>query len=606
MRGPAVFLFFLIIPALFFSAPAQAQKTPSVIASISIEGNGDIEIKEIKSVISEIVPPGKLFFWKSSPEFDELKVERNIDSLRQFLAGSGYYSSSVIWRAGAGNRKNVALKIDINLGYPVTVYDVSFDIKGNFTPGQIREIWESLDGVPLTRGDRFSVIRFKKAKGVVKNTLLEMGYARATLDSTAEVHRGERRASVSFRIEPGSLYTFGNIDIQLPEGDLRTLVIENISYKTGESASPSKLLDSKRRLLNLGYFDSVSISNEIDDETAVIHTVVSFVRSKTMTVQLGVGAGNVDKLRGRVKFINRNFLNLNRTLEISARSSFVSQGVETVIRKPGAFGTDSSLALLFDIRRDDFPSYEADFLIGSAEIRKAFTDSGFSVHFIPTVLGSEIKAQSVDPNITRGLEDIFLVTLRPGFDFVKVDNPVDPGRGFTAGLEVEFSGRFMGSEQEYVKTVLETAGYFNIGDFVLAKKIQTGFLKPFGRTRREDIPLFTRLFAGGSKSMRGFAFQELGRLDSDGNPLGGNTLVTGNAEVRFPIAQKLGAVVFLDYGNVFSRSFDYDLDELRYAVGAGLRYKVAGIPIALDFGYTLNPNDRLRRYQIFFDVGQAF
>lgn len=599
-----------LIPVLLlilFPAQGAAQETrTAVISKVSIRGGGKIDRAEIKSVISEIVPRGN-FLRKTYPEFDRFEVERNMEYLRQFLAGSGYYRSSVGWRpVYEENGSKVAIEVKIKLGRPVIVSEVKIDIKGGIMPEQAARIRDAIDGVPLKQGERFSVRRFKRAKGVVKNTLLEMGYASAEVDSKGEVRRRERRAKVVFTIEPGPPHVFGNIEIRVENEVLRNLVIENLSYRTGEPSSPSKILESKRRLITLGYFESVSITSEIDGEAAVVSTVVTPEQRKTITLQFGIGAGRVDKLRGRMKLINRNFLNLNRTLEISARASFASQGAAAVIQQTGFLGTNSNLALLFDIRRDDFPSYEADFLIFSPEIRKGFAHGLFSVHFNPVVLRSKIRSQAGDTNLARGLQDIFLATVRGGFEITATDNPVDPSNGFTISADIEVSPAFLGSDEEYVKTVFESAGYFSPADgIVFAKKFQLGFLTPFGRTCRDDVPPFTRLFAGGNKSMRGFPFQELGPSGTQG-PVGGNSLITGAFETRFPIWRQFGGVVFLDYGNVFPKSFDYPLDDLRYAIGAGLRYRVAGIPVSFDFGYALNHDPRLRRYQFFLDVGHAF
>lgn len=609
MRKLAHFPFVLIFSVLLLSCPAVAQDAPHSIAGLTIRGNDGIDIGEIRSVISEIVPPRKLFFWKPLPQFDRLRVEENIERLRQFIAGNGYYGSSVVWRSGSvKNKKTVRLIIDINLGSPVTVREVVIETEGekSMPPEHIAEIRKALETVPLAGGERFSPRRFKEAKGVVRNALLELGYAKAAIKSRGEVHRGERWAFVKFTVDPGKLYTFGNTDIEVSEEVLRDLVRKNILYKTGEPSSPSKLFEAKRHLVNLGYFDSVSITSEIDDRAGVVNTVVTPVRSKTMTFQLGVGAGRVDIVRGRVKLINRSFFNLNRTFEVSARASFASQGIRSLIRQDGIFGADSSFSLLFDVRRDDFPSYEAEFLIGSAEFRKTFFRKDLSVYFKPSVIDSQIISQAGGSGLTRGFEDVFLATLRTGVDLVRTDNPIDPGRGFAAGFQVEFSDDWLGSEQEYVKAVFRNSAYYGLGGIVFAGKLNAGFIEPFGSSRGPDIPLFERLFAGGSKSMRGFSFQKLGPLDSNGDPLGGNSLITGSVEARIPLIEKLGAAVFLDGGNVFAGSFDYDLDELKYAAGAGLRYKVAGIPISLDFGYALNPNPRLGRYQLFIDVGQAF
>ncbi len=604
MRGLAVPLLLIFFLFPFSSATAARE---AVISSVSIKGNGVISRKDIESVISEIVPEKKFFFRKHHPDFDRFTVERNIEYLRQFLAGNGYYDSSVVWRTHpSADGRDLDLKIDIQLGRPVIVSGIKFNMEGDIPSEHVSGIIKSLETVPLEEGRRFSVQRFKKAKGVIKNTLVEMGYAAASVDSKAEIWRRERRAMVTFSIVPGRIHIFGDINISVSDKNLRDLVADNISYKTGEPSSPSKLFDSKRRLMGLGYFDSVSITSETDKEAAVVSTVVETVRKKTMTLQFGAGAGRVDVVRGRVKLKNRNFLNLNRVLEISAGASFASQWAAAVINQAGFAGRNSNLALVFDVRRDDYPSYEADFLIFSPEILKSFSDGLFSFGFTPALIDSKIKSQAGATDLTRGFENIFLVTLGGFFEFNGTDNILDPSNGFTASLDLEIAGEFLGSDEEYFKTVFETTGYADLAEIVFAKKIQLGFIEPFGRTRRKNVPLFSRLFAGGNKSMRGFAFQELGPIDRNKDPLGGNSLITGSFEMRFPIREKLGGVVFLDYGNVFSRSFDYDLDDLKYAIGGGVRYKVVGVPIAFDFGYTLNPNPALRRYQFFLGVGQAF
>ena len=106
--------------------------------------------------------------------------------------------------------------------------------------------------------------------------------------------------------------------------------------------------------------------------------------------------------------------------------------------------------------------------------------------------------------------------------------------------------------------------------------------------------------------MRGFPFQKLGPLDANEDPIGGNSLLVGNFEIRFPIYKDLGGVVFFDYGNVYKDEFDYKLDQLKYAPGAGLRYNTIIGPVRFDFGYALNPEPGIRRYQFFFSIGQAF
>jgi outer membrane translocation and assembly module TamA len=65
-------------------------------------------------------------------------------------------------------------------------------------------------------------------------------------------------------------------------------------------------------------------------------------------------------------------------------------------------------------------------------------------------------------------------------------------------------------------------------------------------------------------------------------------------------------VVFLDYGNVYSEEFDFKLGEIKYAVGTGLRYNTLIGPLRVDFGYALNPDPGIGRFQFFLSIGQAF
>ncbi len=110
----------------------------------------------------------------------------------------------------------------------------------------------------------------------------------------------------------------------------------------------------------------------------------------------------------------------------------------------------------------------------------------------------------------------------------------------------------------------------------------------------KDLPASERFFAGGDTTVRGFALDQLGTpatIDKDGFPIGGNALVIFNAELRVPVAGGLGVVGFFDTGNVFARTTDIDLTELRSAVGFGVRYKSPVGPIRVDLGFKVGRRD---------------
>lgn len=67
-----------------------------------------------------------------------------------------------------------------------------------------------------------------------------------------------------------------------------------------------------------------------------------------------------------------------------------------------------------------------------------------------------------------------------------------------------------------------------------------------------------------------------------------NLMAMVQAEYRFPVWKRLGAVVFAGAGNVSSRFDNFALDDLKYGGGAGLRYRVSpeGVNIRLDYAVT--------------------
>lgn len=84
-----------------------------------------------------------------------------------------------------------------------------------------------------------------------------------------------------------------------------------------------------------------------------------------------------------------------------------------------------------------------------------------------------------------------------------------------------------------------------------------------------DLPNLYRFKAGGSRSVRGYAFESLSN-----NGIGSNNIVTASAEIEMKFRPKWSVAAFFDAGNAFN---DWDNFELRKGAGVGLRwYSIAG------------------------------
>jgi len=119
------------------------------------------------------------------------------------------------------------------------------------------------------------------------------------------------------------------------------------------------------------------------------------------------------------------------------------------------------------------------------------------------------------------------------------------------------------------------------------------------------VPPSERFFAGGDTTVRGFRRDRLG--DScNGDPLGGEGLFILNEELRFPIFNVLGGVLFYDAGNIYRTLEAYDLSDLRQVAGAGLRLATPIGPFRLEYGAILDRRPGEPHGEFFFSIGQAF
>jgi outer membrane protein insertion porin family len=192
--------------------------------------------------------------------------------------------------------------------------------------------------------------------------------------------------------------------------------------------------------------------------------------------------------------------------------------------------------------------------------------------------------------------------------------------------KLELEGRYflpVWRSRRFGQFTLMTGGVFGYGigdiDFTENRHIATQ------RTRvlKDDVPLFDRYFPGGINSIRGFGERSLGPREdvvvvvSDGGspngrkkrtyhrPIGGSHQLIINNEILVPLvpALNLKGVVFNDIGNAFTNVEGIDLGNLRYSVGAGVRWKSPFGPIRIELGKPLNAKKDERTSTIHFSFG---
>ena len=255
-----------------------------------------------------------------------------------------------------------------------------------------------------------------------------------------------------------------------------------------------------------------------------------------------------------------------------------------------------------------------------------------------TRLFDEVFTDAEKPLIDRVFPQVRLSKLSATAIRDSRNDIVDPERGMFIILDGQTAARAIGSEVGFIRTFVQGFSYYRVPAArrtVLAVGARLGAAHGFQRiVPREDrdglpvigpdgapvvdvvqdLPASERFFAGGDTTVRGFSLDRLGTdatISGTGFPTGGNGLVVLNGEVRVNLFGGVGAVGFLDAGNVFLRASDIDMGQLRGAAGFGISYRSPIGPIRVDLGFKLDrreltPGRLERRSVLHFFLGQPF
>src|SRR5436309_3018074 len=88
-------------------------------------------------------------------------------------------------------------------------------------------------------------------------------------------------------------------------------------------------------------------------------------------------------------------------------------------------------------------------------------------------------------------------------------------------------------------------------------------------TEVSNVPIYDRLYLGGSNNLRGFRFRDIGPKDSNSQPIGGQSLARATVEVSFPIIEKARGAFFYDCGFVNPGAWDFSPDTIDIPRGNG-------------------------------------
>lgn len=608
------------------------------IASIHFTGVEQIDEGALKGALQ--TREGSWIPWGRKRYFERRVFEADLKRIEPFYHDRGFPDARVTSFDVALNaaQDKVSITINISEGEPIRLAAVELDGFDVLAEGDRRALQDSLD--PLV-GEPIDRIRIRAARDRALNALRDHGYPHADV-TLAERDAGPRQRRLIFQANPGVLAHFGNIEIAGYMSVDDNTIRRQLTFKSGDLFSLREMRDSQRQLYGLELFEFVNV--EPDETVAVtspeVPVRVTVAEGKQQRVTFGVGYGSEEQVRARIRWDHVNFLGDARQVGLEAKWSSLDRGVRAEYEEPYFLSPHLSLAFQGQAWQDVEPVYSLDTLGGRVTLlhqssaRNAWSVSysdGWERSFITREaledlsLRDELIALGLDPSDGEFNGRIALVAFEASRN--TSDNLLNARSGYGMSARVEQAGGWLPGAFNYWSPNGEARYYLPIGrSVVLANRVRAGTIDPLGANRfrigttdtlsdlQPNVPFWKRYFLGGSQSLRGWGRFEVGPTSPFGLVIGGLTMFEGSSEVRFPVAGKVAAVAFLDLGNAWLQSWDFNLNDLRYDVGPGLRYMTPVGPLRVDFGFQLNPNPNLqvngepekRNWRVHFSIGQAF
>jgi outer membrane protein insertion porin family/translocation and assembly module TamA len=427
---------------------------------------------------------------------------------------------------------------------------------------------------------------------------------------------------------PGVLARFGEIDIRGFASVDEYVIRRQLTFKTGDRFTRREMRESQRKLYGLELFEFVNVDPLeepvlMNEEVPVRITVAEGQHRKITT---GIGYGTEEQARARIRWEHRNVFGGAQQAGVETKWSSLDRGVRVDYREPYFLSSHLS----FDVDGQAWQAAEPVYSTRQLGGRFLLRHQANLQNFWTFGLTNEQQHSTIDPAALLDFalrDDLIALGLDPTtgassgtlsaivFDVSRntSNSLLNATEGYVLIGHVEQAGKWLWGSYNFWGAAAEGRHYATVAKKVtLASRIRIGSILP-SSDDEANVPFYRRFFLGGSSSIRGWGRFDVSPL-SDGFPIGGLSMLEGSSEVRLPLAGKLGAVAFIDFGNVWREPHTFDLGTLRYAVGPGLRYQTPIGPARLDVGYQLNPIDGLlingepqkRRFRVHFSIGQAF
>lgn len=566
------------------AAPVWAD-TPVVI-----EGADETTRKAILDLLPDRDRPTTLF------EAERIAEEAAARALA-WLRSEGYYAATVSPEA---SEEPAIARLAITPGPRFRFAAPILTFVGE-TPSEPAQAATDASLAPVQAGApaRAEAVLAAEADGL--SALQHAGYAdAAAADRRVVVDHASGLVSPEFRYDAGGYVRLGRVRAE-PATLFRQSFIEDLrNWDIEDPFTPERLARLRRDMTSTGAVALASTRLGPPDAEGVRDVVLAVEPARRNAYELGAGFSTTEGLGVEAEWTRRNFSRRADALTVGARVGELQQSLNVELSRPHTPDLNQTLSIGATLAREDIEPFT-----------RQGADVYASVDAAPRVrlgrsYGVRISADTYD-DTAAAVSDIFTLSAFYAVRNDSTDIRLDPRDGEILEARLEPAIATGSATVAFARITGEARIYRSFGDedrITLAARLGGGWLEPLSGDV-EDAPPDRRFYAGGGGSVRGYEYNTIYPRERDALGLrpGGQGLIETSFEARWRVTERWGAAAFVDGGAAFDRW--REAGDLRWGVGAGIRYDLGFAPLRIDFAVPLDDaaeND----YALYISLGQAF
>lgn len=520
------------------------------------------------------------------PPYVKASIEEGAGMVERYVQSQGYLQAAVSAPVATPQPGSATMDLQLSISAGRQFHFGAVELRGE-TLGrgsELEMLAKDLEGLP------YSEVVLENTTTAIADIFRNLGHFQAQAAwqaDPASVRQG--RVPVAIVFTPGPRHHIASIDIapDFSKGAAR-LIHSRFKRTVGKVYSPPDLETQHRSVLDTDVFSRLELTPEVEGETGL---ALRFTGEEAKRKRLSL-YGGYETFMGPIAGVELRAVNILDTghtglIKIELSGLGLNGGVHW--SDPAFLNTNWSLGADATAQSSTYFDYDITTLAAKIALARQW-----SRHFSTTLFGEYQMAETESEELTPlelGPDQYSLqhIGLSAALDFR--NNPVAPTKGWHASLSVS-GGTIVPDDGDGVRFVASELAVAVYQPLTKKWRFSAGARASALATDGDlwAIPIHRRLFNGGANSVRSFPDREMGASSRSGTPLGGTLSQAASAEFSYEIIPNLELAFFADAGALSATEDTLWAapDDLRYAVGAGLRYKLPVGPLRIDYGY--NPD----------------